>query len=433
MNTLMTILNSFLQNITYIGFMLYLAHVNLKKLFNFKFIITFSIYSLALFFIQRYDNKQLMAAFVIVLIMYILMIYINSECNLNTSINIVLFGYFFVNIAQFIVLTFFVIFNFSFNENDITDPHTLILLILSLVFIIVANHLLHFKKLSDRFCNISYASSLFFIASIIIYCIFILIRTKFSFGILISTSITLILFTILGIFILLQSFQDMKRKQALQDYDTYMPIIDTMIDNIQKRQHLYNNRILSLSQLSNTYDNYEDLCTAINEITQIDSTHKYSYDFLHLENKLLAGLLFSKTLIAENKNLNIIVTLYNYNYNSKCTDSEIVDVSGILIDNAIEACSAGDNIYIWIGHKTNNNSENKFRITVENPGPIATDEFIHKIFSKRYTTKQEKSGHGLGLSIIKTITKKYYGNISIYNSTHNETPNINYLSIEIEL
>lgn len=433
MNTLITILNHSIQNMTYIGFMLYLANVNLKKLFNFKFILTFSIYNLIIFPIERHDNEQLMAAFITLLLIQIFMICINSECNLNHAVNIALFGYFFISIIQFILLIPFFIFGINIDENDPSDPLLLVVFTFTALLVIITSHLLPLKKWSDKFCDFSYISSLFLIASVILFCICILMRTGFSFGILFSTGTTLILFIILAVLIILQSIRDMKRKQALQDYDTYMPIIDTMIDNIQKRQHLYNNRILSLSQLSNTYDNYDDLCNAINEITHIDSSHKYSYDFLHLENKLLAGLLFSKISIAKSNNLNIIFNIYNYDYISECRDSEIVDIAGILIDNATEASSAGDNIYISIGHKNNNNDENKFRITVENPGPVVTDEFIRMIFAKRYTTKKEKAGHGLGLSIVKSLVKKYHGNISVYNSTHTETPDIRYLSIEIEL
>ena len=125
---------------------------------------------------------------------------------------------------------------------------------------------------------------------------------------------------VITILIILQSFDDMKRKHSLKDYSTYMPIVDEMIENIQKRQHLYNNQLLSLSQLTDSYDNYEDLCKAIKDITQMDDRHRYSYDFLHLNNKLLAGLLFSKVNAALKKDIQIIVTIFNYDYTSNCSD-----------------------------------------------------------------------------------------------------------------
>ena len=107
-----------------------------------------------------------------------------------------------------------------------------------------------------------------------------------------------------------------------------------------------------LSQLTDSYDNYEDLCKAIKDITQIDDRHRYSYDFLHLNNKLLAGLLFSKVNAALKKDIQIIVTIFNYDYTSSCSDMEIIDLAGVLIDNAIEACRPDDTIFISIGQRT---------------------------------------------------------------------------------
>ena len=165
----------------------------------------------------------------------------------------------------------------------------------------------------------------------------------------------------------------------------------------------------------------------------MDDRHRYSYDFLHLNNKLLAGLLFSKVNAALKKDIQIIVTIFNYDYTSSCSDMEIIDLAGVLIDNAIEACRPDDTIFISIGQRTDNIQSDSFRIKVENPGPAATSEFIHDIFTKKYTSKTEKDGHGLGLSIVKGIVKKYNGQISVENTTHTETSDIRYLSIEVEI
>lgn len=101
MNILIAVLNTLIQNITNVGFMLYIAHTNLKKLFNFKFITSFLVYNVILFIIQSYDNHQLVIAIIGLFVMHILLLLINSECNLNNAVCVTLFSYFITNLSQF--------------------------------------------------------------------------------------------------------------------------------------------------------------------------------------------------------------------------------------------------------------------------------------------------------------------------------------------
>ena len=433
LHNLTIILTLTIQNITYIGFMIYLSEHSLKRLTSPKFLVSFCIYSVVLHYLQKHDNNQLMFAFLLMFAFYSLMIFINTRCTISQAINISIAGYFIVSCCQAVVMLALALLNLNFDENNAADPILTAILILSLFVLIILNKLFPITKFTDSFKNFSYFSSLFFLGSFILVAIFISIKSSLSLGTLISTTANILFAAVITILIILQSFNDMKRKQSLKDYSTYMPIVDEMIENIQKRQHLYNNQLLSLSQLTDSYDNYEDLCKAIKDITQIDDRHRYSYDFLHLNNKLLAGLLFSKVNAALKKDIQIIVTIFNYDYTSNCSDMEIIDLAGVLIDNAIEACSPDDTIFISIGQRTDNIQSDSFRIKVENPGPAATSEFIHDIFTKKYTSKTEKDGHGLGLSIVKGIVKKYNGQISVENATHTETSDIRYLSIEVEI
>lgn len=433
LHNLIIILTLTIQNLTYIGFMIYLSEHSLKKLTSPKFLVSFCIYSVVLNYLQKHDNNQLMFAFLLMFAFYSLMIFINTRCTISQAINISIAGYFIVSCCQAVVMLALALLNLNFDENNAADPISTAILILSLFVLIILNKLFPITKFTDRFKNSSYFSSLFFLGSFILVAIFTSIKSSLSLGTLISTTANILFAAVITILIILQSFDDMKRKQSLKDYSTYMPIVDEMIENIQKRQHLYNNQLLSLSQLTDSYDNYEDLCKAIKDITQMDDRHRYSYDFLHLNNKLLAGLLFSKVNAALKKDIQIIVTIFNYDYTSSCSDMEIIDLAGVLIDNAIEACSPDDTIFISIGQRTDNIQSDSFRIKVENPGPAATSEFIHNIFTKKYTSKTDKDGHGLGLSIVKGIVKKYNGQISVENTTHTEIPDTRYLSIEVEI
>ena len=262
--------------------MIYLSEHSLKKLTSPKFLVSFCIYSVVLNYLQKHDNNQLMFAFLLMFTFYSLMIFINTRCTISQAINISIAGYFIVSCCQAVVMLALALLNLNFDENNAADPISTAILILSLFVLIILNKLFPITKFTDRFKNSSYFSSLFFLGSFILVAIFTSIKSSLSLGTLISTTANILFAAVITILIILQSFDDMKRKQSLKDYSTYMPIVDEMIENIQKRQHLYNNQLLSLSQLTDSYDNYEDLCKAIKDITQMDDRHRYSYDFLTL-------------------------------------------------------------------------------------------------------------------------------------------------------
>lgn len=236
---------------------------------------------------------------------------------------------------------------------------------------------------------------------------------------------------LLTIFLLILSvicmfFDLTKEKHKIEIYDTYLPILDNMIKNIRKRQHLYQNQISSIVNLTHVQTNYDDLCTALTQFSEISETDKndVSLLFLHIENKLLASLLYCKVIDAQTHGKNVIPTINKYSYKSQCNAFDIVDIAGILLDNAIESDSK--NIYITIG----SNSSEKFNICIENEGYLANPEFIDKIFNPGYTSKKNPEGHGLGLSILKSKIRKYNGDITVDTKYHDQKC---YLSIEVEI
>ena len=154
LHNLIIILTLTIQNLTYIGFMIYLSEHSLKKLTSPKFLVSFCIYSVVLNYLQKHDNNQLMFAFLLMFAFYSLMIFINTRCTISQAINISIAGYFIVSLA---------LLNLNFDENNAADPISAALLILSLFVLIILNKLFPITKFTDRFKNFSYFSSLFFL------------------------------------------------------------------------------------------------------------------------------------------------------------------------------------------------------------------------------------------------------------------------------
>jgi signal transduction histidine kinase len=83
-----------------------------------------------------------------------------------------------------------------------------------------------------------------------------------------------------------------------------------------------------------------------------------------------------------------------------------------LVKNAIEALDDQENKYIGIFSEVR---ENNLVITFENNGPKIPEEVQKNMFDKFYTTKEKKSGSGLGLSIVRNVLTDHNASITVYS------------------
>lgn len=212
-----------------------------------------------------------------------------------------------------------------------------------------------------------------------------------------------------------------KKEHVLCYYKRYLPILEQMIANIRKNQHNYNNTIQTIAALPQVYTSYDELASTLTKFDKQIQNKIIPTRFLDFESKLLSALLYNKYCTACEKRIRLNFTILNYTYHSRCDEFEIIDIVGILLDNALDACCEDDTIYVEIGMPDpSNNASNSayppFSIIVKNPGPEATQDYIHMIFSEKYSSKENYSGeHGLGLPYLQSIIRKYKGQIEIKN------------------
>lgn len=149
----------------------------------------------------------------------------------------------------------------------------------------------------------------------------------------------------------------------------------------------------------------------IKYIDNIIKTEKEPNDtFLYQTNKIpsggLRGLVYYKTLLMKEKNINVSLDISN---SVRKIDFEKMDLDfnrdvcriiGVFLDNAIEAVCNEKNKNISI---TMNYDKDKFTIIIMNNFTGVID--MDLIDNKGYTTKN--SGHGYGLSLVKELVSKY--------------------------
>lgn len=434
---LLYLLVNFIQISGYAAAMLYLAgELSLQKKRLLPTGISFIILYIATIVIQYYDNDWVVVGLFLILSLYFFFIHFNTSKSISQSLNIVVCGYLLETLCQCFFLLLYNVLRIPCDINGYDDPVSLSIVIFGVALLIPVLRLLPAGKWMNSLENISYSTSLILIIILLVLSSISLRYSDVSLGLLMPTLASIAIFTFLGVLIVIQSWSDLRRKQAIRDYETYMPILNDMIQNIQKQHHLYNNQIASLIHLADSYDDYDSLCHALKSYSNFDENivDNESYSFLHIENKLLASLLYCKFHEAKSSGKQLVVHVNSYSYKSPCSDTEIVDITGILIDNALEASGETDIIYVTLGKRTAENSI--FYINVENPGPLATGKFVHDIFSPRYTTKKDYTGHGFGLSLLKSFVDKYHGSITVGNS-HPDNNDITepkqYIYFEVEI
>lgn len=235
--------------------------------------------------------------------------------------------------------------------------------------------------------------------------------------------------TILIINVLLISSRDKidSQRKELEAYNCYMPIIEQLISEVRQRQHNHDNHIQAIKMLPAAYGTYEELCSALTDYADHMITDNISSGLLKLNLKLVSGFLFSKCNEAAEHNKTLSIHVNNFQLTTAVPEYILIDLIGILTDNAIEAVPDGETAHIHL-----DSINNKITIKTSNPGPVATPQFIDMITRSGYTTKQSADGkpHGLGLPGLLTLIKKYDGELTIDNETINH---MNYICFKLEI
>lgn len=215
---------------------------------------------------------------------------------------------------------------------------------------------------------------------------------------------------------------EIKRVTMLEQY---IPVIEELITQVRARQHEFNNRLLAISAVAQTSDSLEQVKSEIAELTtglQLDISEK---SLLNCDSKIIAGMIFSKMKYAEMKRIMVVSEITASLKGKAIRELDVVEIVGILIDNAIEASNAGDTIYIKIEH-----SDGGLSVLVSNPYIMQSATDFVRMFRRGFSTKGEGGVRGHGLANVKAIVDRYHGKIITRNETVHER---NYVTIGVIL
>lgn len=201
-------------------------------------------------------------------------------------------------------------------------------------------------------------------------------------------------------------------EKILATYKRYLPMIDDLMKEIRKKQHEFDNHIQALNMIFVTNTDYKSIANTVKKyIGDIAEDNKGITQLIKLDNKILSGFLYSKTIKAKNSGINFEINIKDYGFNTNLKDYELIEVLGNLIDNAFEAGVENNCVKLEIKAE-----KNMSVVEVKNKHSYLDNNTIIKMFTPGYSTKATKN-HGYGLTNVKKIIDNNNGKINIYNET----------------
>ncbi len=220
-----------------------------------------------------------------------------------------------------------------------------------------------------------------------------------------------------------------KKKAQLEMNKLYYDAYDQLILLVRERQHDMKNHINAILSLIYTTEKYEELIEKQKEYCGyvIEQNEKTKL-VLSSGNPLIAGFLYSKIREAESSHI-----IFDYRIGLRketaIPEYELVDIAGILLDNAIEALHGTDEenferkIYFSIGE-----TEESIDLLCANTSPRYEEDLTDHFFESGYSSKGQN--RGIGLAKLKRLVQNRNGTITVYNE---DRQNANYLTFEIKL
>jgi hypothetical protein len=194
------------------------------------------------------------------------------------------------------------------------------------------------------------------------------------------------------------------QEEELHMYRVYIPVIENLMDEVRSIQHEYDNRIASLQEAARQ-SGLNGLSNTLSQLTGEDLT-----GLIKINNKLIAGLLYSKKNKALERGIEFKIIISNYDLTSELMEYEVIEILGILLDNAFETQVDNNVVSLEIHEEKGRNM-----IRVSNKHPYIPTIQLQSFFSKRISSKSKDRGYGLYR--LKSICKKHNADLHLENTS----------------
>jgi two-component system sensor histidine kinase AgrC len=196
-----------------------------------------------------------------------------------------------------------------------------------------------------------------------------------------------------------------KEKLKNEIFQGYNGAYEELIKGIRERQHEFNNHINAIFSLHITAKSYEELVENQREYcNHLTDENQFNALLKNVGCPVFIGFLYIKLSSADRRGINVYHNISVGNMITIIPVYELIEIVGILLDNAVEAILFANNNRNDLRVEIFEHDKDVF-IEVLNPFNKETDRELYHFFEPGYTTKGK--GRGIGLTRVKSILKKY--------------------------
>lgn len=201
-----------------------------------------------------------------------------------------------------------------------------------------------------------------------------------------------------------------KQKVQFQMNELYYGAYEDLILSIRKRQHDFKNHLNAIHGMIYTTNSYEELKDQQEKyMSEIMKGNEKTSILTMVENPLIAGFLSVKFREAERKGIEIAYTCRFPDRKIRIPEYELVEMFGILLDNAIEETERlADKKKIWV---TLSEDGEKLYLDIANMCSESNRDNISRFFTKGYSNKG--LNRGIGLYKLQEMINNYNGDIYV--------------------
>lgn len=195
----------------------------------------------------------------------------------------------------------------------------------------------------------------------------------------------------------------------------YFDAFCSVIDQIKRRQHKFQNQMDTVYSLHRLYEDYDTLVMEQRKYLRKLTDYELPADVLILGNPIVIAHLYEKLNEAQEAGICVRLKLACDLGNCKVDDIHLVEMLGTLIDNAIQDMEAAEESeYLYIETRL----EKGIMIRIANPHRKMQNHEFQKMFEKGYSTKSEN--RGIGLYHVRKLIQKYKIDLVVENQIIDE-------------